>query len=244
MNKVAVVTGASYGLGEAICFQLVGMDSKVYGISRTAPKINHSQFIWIKADLLDDKQMAEAIAQINESRINLLVNNAGTAFLKKTLDYTDQDFERVFSLNFKVHAKITRQLFPKLDGGLIINTSSLSDRYPDPGWGLYGSSKAALNLFFETMAEENKEVKIINLLPSFVETPLQHKLQDGSSFDWTLCMQPEEVAKAVGYIVDNEGQITSGARIIVEREGLDNDAYNPEKLWVYSVGSGKMRKVR
>ncbi len=201
MTKTAVVTGASYGLGEAISAKLLELGYKVYGVSRTPLKLESSNLVWIKADLLDDSELASISTQIKESSIDLLVNNVGTAFLQKTLDYTDADFEKMFALNFKVHVKITKLLFSRLAGGLILNTSSLSDRYPDSKWGLYGSSKAALNLFFETMAVENDQVKIINLLPSYVDTPLQHALHDQSSFDWDLCMTSAAVADAVGSVI-------------------------------------------
>ena len=182
--KIAVVSGASHGLGKKISEKLLEKNFKVYGISRTDPKFSNSQFSWIKLDLTDSAEIAAIPEKIIEEKIDLLVNNAGTALLRKTLDYTDDDFEKTFGLNFKSPIKLTTVLFQKLKGGLIINISSISDRYPDPDYGLYGSSKAALNLFFETMATENREVKIINLLPSYIDTPLQHQLNDDKSFDW------------------------------------------------------------
>lgn len=245
MTKIAVVTGASYGLGEAICKKLLENDFKVYGISRTSPNIENPQFVWLKADLTDSSNITSIPLSISERNIDLLVNNAGTAFEKLALDFTDDDFEKMYTLNFKSPIKLTKVLFPKLSHGLIINISSISDRYPDPMYALYGSTKAALNIYFETIAEENKRVKVINLLPSYIDTPLQHKVSDvHKEFDWKITMQPDQVAEVVPYIVANEKEIETASRILVVSTDMGDKTKNPEKLFVYTVDNHKMKKVK
>jgi len=120
---------------------------EVYGISRSRPSIESPHFIWLKADLMDSSDITKIPTFIQEKAIDLLVNNAGTAFEKPALDYTDDDFEKMFTLNFKAPIKLTKALFPQLSNRLVVNISSVSDRYPDPLYGLYASSKAALNIF-------------------------------------------------------------------------------------------------
>lgn len=173
------------------------------------------------------------------------MNNAGTAFEKPALDFTDEDFEKMFTLNFKSPIKLTKALFPKLSYGLIINILSLSDRYPDPLYGLYGSSKVALNIYFEANAAENKDVKVVNILPSYIDTPLQHKVRGGhKGFDWNLTMQPDQVAEVIPNIVVNEKKIDSGSRIIVISHALAGEVKNPEKLLVFNIDTKKLNKVR
>ena len=161
--QTALVTGSSYGLGKSIVETLLSHDYKVYGVSRSNPLITNPQFVWIKANLTKDPDISRVTTQITEDHLDLLVNNAGRVIIQKTLDFTDEIFDQTFNLNFKSLVKLTIDLFPRLKSGLIINISSDSDRSPDPDFALYGSSKAALNIFFETMAEENPEVKIINV---------------------------------------------------------------------------------
>lgn len=240
--RIAVVSGASYGLGAAICTKLIKIGYKVYGISRTKPQIEDVNFIWLKTDLLNDNQLQMLINRVSEPKIDVLVNNAGICFLKKTLDYTDDDFEKMFGLNFTIHIKVTKLFFEKLSNGLILNISSLSDRYPDPTWGLYSSSKTALNLFFETMAEENKQVKIINILPSYVDTPMQHQIHDNTDFDWSQCMAPEDIAEAIATVISKNENIETGSRVIIDKKVEKNEAYNPEKLWTYSVKTKKLNQ--
>src|SRR5579872_5826618 len=173
MSKTAVVTGASYGIGEIVSRRLLDEGFKVYGISRTQPKIHNQKFSWIQADLLRKSDYKSIIDAIDEPNIDLLINNAGIGFLQQTLDYTDGDFDRMFNLNFKAQVNVTKAFLPKLQKGLVLTISSLGDRYPDSGWGLYASSKAALNIFFETMAVENTPIKFMNVLPSYIDTPMQ-----------------------------------------------------------------------
>jgi short-subunit dehydrogenase len=242
--KNAVVTGASYGLGKAICEVLLSNNYLVYGISRSEPSIKGINFIWIKADLTKSTDIANIASQIHENTIEVLVNNAGTAFEKPALDFSDEDFDKVFGLNFVAPIKVTKSLFPKLKSGLVINISSVSDRFPDPLWAMYGSSKTALNLYFETIAEEYKNLKIINLLPSYIDTPLQHKVSDNNKdFSWNSCMETDEVSESIIYIIDHQDTLESGSRVIVTSDSLDDGEYQPEKLWVYNVNSSKIKKV-
>lgn len=242
--KIAVVTGTSYGLGKSICEELLKNDFKVYGISRTKPPLNHIQFAWIKADLTNTSDINFIGTSIQEDHIDLLVNNAGHVFPLKTLDYTDDDFETMFGLNFKAPIKITCELFPKLDKGLIINISSDSDRFPDPDLALYGSSKAALNIFFETMAAENKNVKIINVLPTYIDTPFLRTFISDEDFDWKKSMKPEDVAEALLGVIKNKNTIESGSRIMIIKQEHADGIYNPEKLWIYTTKNKKFIKAK
>lgn len=242
--RIAVVTGASYGLGAAICAKLNELGYKVYGISRTKPQFEDENFVWIQADLLNDNELQTLIHKVPEPQIDVLVNNAGICFLKNTLEYTDEDFEKMFSLNFKIHIKVTKIFFEKLSHGLLLNISSLADRYPDPTWALYSSSKAALNIFFETMAKENKDVKIISILPSYIDTPMQHQIHDGTDFDWSQCMIPSDITEAMGTVLSKSEEIESGSRVIIEKNIGDSEQYTPEKLWTYSVQTKKIKHLR
>ena len=71
--KIAVITGSSYGLGLSITKLLLSNDFKVYGISRSEPPIKNSNFVWIKADLLNDNDLKNVSDKIKEEKIDLLV---------------------------------------------------------------------------------------------------------------------------------------------------------------------------
>ena len=242
MVKIAVVSGSSYGIGEAISRKLLEMDFKVYGISRTHPKIDNPKFVWIKADLTNSAEIKAIPAQIGEESVDLLVNNVGTAFPDEILKFSDENFEKMFGLNFKAPIKLTLALFPKLENGLIINISSLADRFPD---GLYSCSKAALNLYFEALATENRRLKVINVLPSYVDTPLLRSLHnDDKDFSWGQTNRPEQTAEFVGYVVENPTEIESGSRVVVISSAQDDGEYDPEKLWLYITDKRALTRLK
>lgn len=242
MTKIAVVSGSSYGIGEAISRKLLEKEFKVYGISRTAPKIDDPKFIWLKADLTSESDIKNIPDQIEEKSIGLLVNNAGTSVHEEVLEFDNEKFKLVFGLNFISPIKLTIALFPKLVNGTVINISSLADRFPD---GLYGSSKAALNNYFETIAAEHKNIKIISALPSYVDTPLLRSLHnDQKDFDWNQTNRPEQIAEFVDFILKNSENIESGSRVVVVSSTQDDGDYDPEKLWLFITDKRKLTRLK
>lgn len=239
-KKVAVVTGSSSGIGSAICETLLREGYKIYGISRGETSFDNHDFVWIRADLRDGKSYKGIGAAIEEDRINLLVNNAGVALEKSGLDFTDESFAEIFDLNLKAPIRLTQELKNKLAGGLVINVSSVSDRLVGEGYALYCSSKAALNVYFDVVALEEKEIKVISLLPSYVDTSLLRKLQAGKSFDWSSVMRSDQIAELIKNIADDNTGISSGARIIVVSDALKEDLVYNEDLWAYNVDTKQL----
>jgi NAD(P)-dependent dehydrogenase (short-subunit alcohol dehydrogenase family) len=238
--KTAVVSGASYGIGKAITETLLAKGFVVYGLSRTKPSFVEPHFIWIKTDLQNDLDIKNVSTSISEKKVDLLVNNAGTAVHEDVLNYKEAQFEQIYGLNFKAPIKLTLALFPKLIGGMIVNISSLSDRFPD---GLYGSSKAALNIYFETIAQENPNVKIVSILPSYVDTPLLRSLHD-DSFAWDEANKPEQTANIVDYVIDHPNEVESGGRVVVVSSKQDDGDYDPEKLWLFITDKKKLTRIK
>lgn len=245
--KIAVVTGASYGLGLSITNLLLLNDFKVYGISRSEPPVKNNNFVWIKEDLLNDNGFKNIINNIKEDKIDLLVNNVGTAILESALEMTDKNFDLTFKLNFKVPIKLTNLLKDKLENCLIVNISSNSDRFAQKDYGLYSASKAALNIYFDTIAVENKDIKVFNLLPSYIDTPLQHKLNDDGKdkeFSWNITMNPDSVAKSVLKLFEDKDNYPTSAKIMIVSNKLIDDTEDPEKLWYYNVDTEEFEKLK
>src|SRR3972149_10738969 len=115
--KIAVVTGISYGLGKSICEVLLKNSFKVYGISRTDPSIENNNFIWIKADLYNDSDIKNLVDKIDEKKLDLLVNNAGTHIEEPALNFSQENFHKIFDLNFIAPILITKTLSKKLENG-------------------------------------------------------------------------------------------------------------------------------
>ena len=195
MKKVTIVTGSSSGIGKAIAALLLNLNYKVYGVSKSPSVFNNGNFIWVQADLTSENDLQRITKEIKDDSINILINNAGIAFEKGALAFTELEFRKIFDLNFKAPILFTQALKEKLNKGLVINISSVSDRLVGEFYALYCSSKAALNIYFDVVALEEKDMKIISILPSYVDTPLLRKLQENNKdFDWNLTMKPEQIA--------------------------------------------------
>jgi len=243
--KIAVITGGSYGLGKSICEALLKNNFKVYGVSRTEPLIENNNFIWIKTDLYNDLDIKSLIDKIDEKKLDLLVNNAGTHLEELALNFSQEKFHKIFDLNFIAPILITIILSTKLNNGLVINISSTSDRFAQYGSALYCASKSALNIFFDALTLENKNIKVLHILPDYVDTPLQHRLSDKSKdFDWEECVLPEDVAYLIKNIVNGKYDLVSGTRVIVVNNKSIRATRDPEKLYYYNVDTKEFKKLK
>lgn len=242
MEKVAVVSGASYGIGEAVSKHLLSRGFKVYGISRSEGKIKDAKFVWIKADLTSQTDINSIAQKINEKSVTLLVNNAGTAIPENVLNFDEKIYEVIFGLNFVAPIKLAQVLNKIISGGMIVNISSIADRYPE---GLYSASKAALNIYFESIAAENKNIKVVNVLPSYVDTPLLRGLHkdDPESF-WQGVNDPAQTTEIVGFLLDNPSAVPSGSRVITICSQQDDGDFDPEKLYLFLTDKKELKKLK
>jgi short-subunit dehydrogenase len=242
--KTAVVTGASSGLGKSISEMLLKNDFKVYGVSRTEPVIENINFIWIKADLSKNESFDLIGSLIVEDKVDLLVNDAGVVFAENSLDFHDNTFEKTFAINLVAPIKLTSKLKSKLDRGTVVNISSTSDRFVDEGLASYCASKTALDVYFDAVALENKNIKVLDILPVYIDTPMLHDIAEKLKFTYNTATKPEIVAEAMKEIIFSNQNLESGTRVIVlSNESLD-DTEESEKLWYYNVDTKEMKKLK
>jgi 3-oxoacyl-[acyl-carrier protein] reductase len=165
MNKrIAVVTGASRGIGRAIAFRLAQAGTAVvvhYGTNREAAdevvgriERNGGVSFAVQADMgsvaditrLCNTLKEELARRFGEPRFDILVNNAGIATRVKLEDTSEEQFERLFSVNVKGPFFMVQRALPLLrDGGRIINLSSVVTRLATPGVAAYSMTKGAIN---------------------------------------------------------------------------------------------------
>ena len=233
-NKIAVVSGASSGIGRSITELLLKNGYRVYGISKDKSDLVHPNFAPIQIDLRESESYNKIASGISEAKIHILVNNAGVAFELNGLDFTVDKFNSIFDINFKAPILLTQALKEKIRGGIVINISSVSDRLVGEGYALYCSSKAAFSKYFEAVALEEKNIKFITFLPSYVDTPLLRKLQDGRDFAWQDIVKPEQVAEFAFSAISN-ATLKSGAKVIIVSNSLKEDFEYNEDLWGYNA---------
>lgn len=188
-RAVALVTGASRGLGETIARFLAGEGYELIltargrsDLERTAASLRalRSPVVSISGDVADPDHRARLRETATEfGRLDLLVNNAselGPSPLPRLSDYPLEDFERVYSVNVAAPLGLVQELLPLLEParGWVINISSDAAIGGYPGWGGYGASKAALDLVGKTLANELGErgVTVVNVDPGDMRTSM------------------------------------------------------------------------
>lgn len=164
MEKTFVVTGASRGIGYALVQHVANQGHTVYALSRSIKTIKKTPKLFpIAIDIADEKALEEFANQLKGKRVvvDALVNNAGALLNQPFSETTKEDFEAVYRVNVFGLASLIRLLLPLIDPkGHVVNISSMggiggSSKFP--GLAAYSSSKGAVNILTELLAEEYKE---------------------------------------------------------------------------------------
>ena len=224
MNKIALITGASGGIGSAVAksfadagytlaLQYRSNTDSIRRLSASLPE--HTPYLLLSCDLNDAKDVDTMIGSIHEQlgKVSVLVNCAGIA-LKQTLfsDTTDADYDLIMETNVHAPMRLTRLLYDDLRErhGSVVNISSM--------WGvtgascevLYSASKAALIGFTKALAKElaPSDVTVNAVAPGLVPTQMNAHLSasDLDSFRQDTPLgrlgTPEDVASAVLFLAE------------------------------------------
>ena len=164
MKKTIVVTGASKGIGFELVRFLVSQGHVVYALSRDIKALVASEKLHpISLDLTDEESIIKFAEQLNSNQISIdaLINNAGSLINQSFSTTTKNDFEAIYRVNVFGLASITRLLLPLISSkGHVVNISSMggiAGSAKFPGLSAYSSSKGAVNILTELLAEEYKE---------------------------------------------------------------------------------------
>ncbi|MGR8950545.1 MAG: SDR family NAD(P)-dependent oxidoreductase [Gammaproteobacteria bacterium] len=193
-GKVALITGASKGLGKAIAIELANEGAHVSICARGQEALDETaaalrkQGATVVATCADVTQTADAQRVVDATiqqlgRIDILVNNAGDIWMDRTIETTDEEWQYCMDVNFYSAVRFTRAVVPHMreqGGGRIINISTVGARMPLPGCVDYNSAKTALLGFSKTMAEElgPDGILVNSVCPAIVASPMLDKLAD------------------------------------------------------------------
>lgn len=170
---VAVITGASSGIGKDLSILLASNDYKVYGLSRR--KIDINGVTSIECDVTNLEQIKKACSKIiaSEKQIDFLINNAGMGIAGPIIDSNYNDIKNIFDTNVMGTIMVTKEFLPFIkDGGKIINIGSVAGDLTIPYQGFYSMSKSAIDKFSECLRIElhNKKIKVTTILPGDTKT--------------------------------------------------------------------------
>ncbi len=224
-KKVAVITGASRGIGRAIAkilpdFKLVLTARDEEALQETAKLagVSTEDCLIFPADITDEQKVKELAekALSRFGKIDVLINNAGIGTFKRVDEFTSDEFNRVYQVNMFGAFLTTKYITPGMihrREGQIINIASVAGLNGFSGGTAYASSKFALVGFTESLREDVKKygVAVTALCPGSVRTEfggMELSRKDQSDY----LLMPEDVARTVRYLVDESD--TANAKLI------------------------------
>jgi NAD(P)-dependent dehydrogenase (short-subunit alcohol dehydrogenase family) len=226
--KIALVTGASGGLGAHVTQALLDADFAVVGL---APKIQQSDFdhpnfsaLPATIDSLTAAKKAADTVIARFGKIDLLADLVGGFAGGQTVSDTDDaTFQRMFDMNLMSAFHILRATIPHMrnaGGGRIVAIGSRAAEDPGPSVGAYSASKAALVSLVRTVALENRDAGITAnvILPGTMDTPANRASMPGA--DTSTWVQPASVASLILWLAGDAGKDVTGAAIPVYGRGL------------------------
>ena len=237
-KRVAIVTGASRGIGEAISKGLAAQGRHVVLVARSEDKLagvkdaiesDGGSATIQPCDVADGEAMQTMVEQVvdEHGRLDVLVNNAGITRDGLLLRMSDEDFDEVLRVNLRsVFVACRAAAKPMIRGkwGRVINVSSVAGLIGNAGQANYAASKAGVVGFTKSLARElsGKNITANVVAPGFVETEmtggLPDQVKDGAKEATPLKRfgQAEEVAGAVAYFASEAAGYTTGQVLAVD----------------------------
>jgi len=188
-GKIALVTGASSGIGEATAARLAKAGYKVYGTSRRGALAGRRSFEMLPLDVTSDESVEAAVSQVMriEGRIDLLVNNAGFSVAPAGAEESSIEQTRsIFDTNFFGIVRMTRAVVPHMrrqGSGRIINIGSIFGFLPMPYMALYAATKHAVEGYSESLDHElrTQGIRVSVIEPANTNTQFDANLLEPDS---------------------------------------------------------------
>jgi NAD(P)-dependent dehydrogenase (short-subunit alcohol dehydrogenase family) len=174
---VAIVTGASGGIGEATARALHASGYRVFGTYRRPPATRSPGIEYLTCDVTSDESVATAVATVlsQAGRIDLLVNNAGVGLVGGAEESSLEQAKSLFDVNLFGVVRMTNAVLPTMRrqrAGRIVNISSVLGLIPAPFMALYAASKHALEGYSESLDHEirGSGVRVVLIEPAYTRT--------------------------------------------------------------------------
>eukprot|EP01107_Rhizomastix_libera_P006980 TRINITY_DN21210_c0_g1_i1.p1 TRINITY_DN21210_c0_g1~~TRINITY_DN21210_c0_g1_i1.p1 ORF type:complete len:248 (-),score=-8.10 TRINITY_DN21210_c0_g1_i1:168-911(-) len=238
-EKIAIVTGASSGIGEATAKALAAQGAKVVLVARRADRIeklkyeieeNGGKALAFVGDVTDKNRMDEIVSIViaEFGKIDILVNNAGIMPLSFVKNLHLQEWNNMVDVNIKGVMNCTAAVLPNMmdnKNGHIVNVSSVAGRKIFPGAAVYCATKFAVNAFSEGLRMElskYQNIRVTVVEPGAVSTELQSTITDEELMNSMMSrykdmkfLKPEDIAAGVVYAVSQPNSVNVSELMIM-----------------------------
>jgi NAD(P)-dependent dehydrogenase (short-subunit alcohol dehydrogenase family) len=237
-TSTALITGGTSGIGRATAKKLALLGIHVLVVGRNAERgkktVDDLRALggnadFISSDLRDAasaREVAKRALELGNGHVDILINNAGIYPFGPTHDMTEEEFDRVFSLNVKAPYFLVAELAPLMANrgkGAIVNLSTMAADYGVPGMSLYGASKAAINLLTKSWTAEYgpSGVRVNAISPGPTRTEGTDAMGEG--LEQLATQAPagrpalaDEIAEAVVFLATDRSSFIYGAKLAVD----------------------------
>lgn len=230
-NKVCLVTGGASGIGKAICQRFAAEGAKVVILDiqdagqQAADELTAqgTEALFIKTDISVYAQVEAAVNQVIEvwKQIDVLVNNAAIMTFKPITELSETEWDKVMNVNMKSVFMLCKLCLPHINGGSIVNISSVHYHETTPNVLPYAASKGAMEAFTRGLSIEysSDKVRANCVAPGAVDTPLlwsNPNVKSGVEKITGKIGKPEDIAAAVCFIASDEGNYINGSSLHVD----------------------------
>lgn len=234
-GRVAIVTGAARGMGEAIAIELARYGANVV-VSDVLPgestvkkiKALKRDSIYVKTDVSNENEVKNLIDETIKKfkRIDILVNDAGIYKNSPSLNVSEEEWERTIHVNLKGVFLCSREALKHMKrGGNIVNISSVAAMVGFPQAAAYCASKGGVRSLTKSLAAEfgNKGIRVNSIHPGVIDTPMTKGLKNSKMEKMTLLKiplnrigKPIDIANAVVFISSDAASYITGEELIVD----------------------------
>ncbi|WP_196886181.1 SDR family oxidoreductase [Aureivirga sp. CE67] len=223
MNKTIFITGASSGIGFALCMKMIRKGFNVVGVARRVEKLaelnNHysNHFLGVYADVTDIDSIKEAISLGIDKfgKIDILINNAGIGIIGPVGENSLEDWNTMIDVNVKGVMNVTNLLLPQLiqNKGHIITIDSIAAHEVFPGSVVYCASKHAAKAFTTGLEKELRgKVRVTKISPGYVNTEFKNHLKykeysDKMKASFENGLNPDTIADAIYFAINQDSNV-------------------------------------
>jgi Tropinone reductase 1 len=255
-SKIALITGASKGIGLACATEFLALGAEVIAAARgeealaaveKSCKEYGKRLHLVTADVTSEKGRAEIFKLVERlGRLDILINNVGTNIRKKFVEATDEDLALILETNLNSALSMCREAYPWLregtDANVVFITSMAAMGTVGTGV-MYGATKAALNQATRALAQEwaPDKIRVNSVAPGFIETPLTEGLLSRPALREVIekrailgrVGEPNEVSAAVAFLAMPAASYITGQILVVDG-GTTSQFLNVQELLTLS----------